>query len=291
MIPSTVELKQIPDAQAESNGLAKYNRSRMPRTFDKLGPAIGEDGRYLTGLDEDCFSIAMIEDVEKREELRSNIKALRESLERQTSLDLGPFSPFWEQYYVDLNADTSRVFNKSNPKDVIAYHVLIANCYAAPNEELAGDPKYQHAKYFMYTREQEQRKNITSRKLKDKAKAALYNMSEDSERLLLLGKYLYGKKFITGMGADVMYDLFSDYLDSDKDKDVERFLKALKIDITEMQFKVTIDTAIAKRIIKYVDGYYQRGQVTLGKSLEQVYQNLMLPEFSTELMSIQEELK
>lgn len=291
MIPEKVTLKQIPDAQAEGSGLAKYGKSRMPRTFDKLAPAKGDDGRVITGLDEDSIAVNNIHDPEEREEVRTNLKALRESLESKTGLDLGPFSPYWSNYYVDLSSDNGRIFNKSNPKDVIAYHVLIANCYAAPTEEKAGEPKYQNAKYFMHTTEQARREKSSARKEKKKAAAILYNMSEDKDRMLLIGQYLYGKKFTSKMKTSDIYDELDDLIEANRDDDVKRFLKAEKKSIEELQFKVIVDKAISSRIIKYTDGYYQRGQVTLGKTLDQVYTNLMLPEFSTELMSIKEEIK
>lgn len=290
MIPEKVTLKQIPDSQAEGSGLAKYNRSRMPRTFDKLGPAKGEDNRYITGIDENSFAVNRITDEERREEIKTTLKSIRESLERTMNVDLSATSDYWKTYYVDLSSDHERVFNRSNPKDVIAYHVLIANCYAAPSEEAAGDPRYHSAKYFMHSEKKEKIKNVSNRKRKDKAKSYLLAMEEDKDRMLLIGKYLYGKRFTDKLDCDAMYEMFSDIFDKNLDNDIERFIKAYEKDYEELSYKVLIDRAITARIIKFTDGYYQRGQVTLGKSLDEVYVNLRLPEFSTEFMSIKEEL-
>jgi len=291
MIAEKVIIKQIPDEYAESTGLGKYNRSRMPRCFDRLSPSLGQDGRYVTGLDELSMSVAKIQDDKERDFKKKEIATLRENLERLTGQDLSGTSPYWETFFVELKADNDLILNRSNPKDVIRYHVLIANNYAAPSKDDAGNPIYKDCKYYVFTTEKENKEKVSVRKLKDKARSELFKMSEDKDYLLLIGQYLDGKKYHEDLDADSLYSMLSDYIESNKDKAVEKFLKAVKKDKQEIQFKTIIDKAIISRIIKFNDGYYQRGQVTLGRTPEEVFMNLSTPEFANEFLSIKDELQ
>ena len=63
---STILIRQIPDDYADSTGLAKYNRSRMPGCKDRFSVALNTDGRYLTNLDEDSFTVPK----DKKEEVK-----------------------------------------------------------------------------------------------------------------------------------------------------------------------------------------------------------------------------
>jgi len=291
MIAEKVTIRQIPDEYAESTGLAKYNRSRMPRCFDRLSPSLGQDGRFVTGLDELSMSITRIQDDKEREFKKEEIKHLRESLEKLTGNELGGTSEFWETFYIELKADNDLILNRSNPKDVIRYNVLVANNYAAPSKEEAGNPIYKDCKYFVFTAEKENKEKVGVRKLKDKARAELLKMSDDKDYMLLIGQFLDGKKYHEDLDADSLYSMLSDYIESNKEKAVDKFLKAVKKDKQEIQFKLVVDKAILSRIIKLNDGYYQRGQVTLGRTPAEVYMNLSTPEFSNEFLSIRDELQ
>ncbi len=109
--------------------------------------------------------------------------------------------------------------------------------------------------------------------------------------MVLIGQYLEGDKYKIGMRPNTLYKMLSDFINDVKEPDnLKRFLKAVGTSVEDLQFKIVVDRAIKKKIIKYKDGYYQRGQVTLGKNALSVYENLKKPEFATEFLSLQEEL-
>jgi len=291
MLQELIIIKQIPDDYAEVTGLAKYNRSRMPRCMDRLSPALNIDGRYITGLDEDALEVNLIKDPDLKQEKRKELKELRESLERQTSYDLSGNSPFWQTYTVDIPSDEDKTLNKLNPRDVIAYHVLTANGYVAPTQDKAGEPRYRDAKYFAFSTEVDNKDRVSTRKIKDQARAELFKISEKKDTMKTIGEYLEGPKYTKNLGTDTLYAMLSDYLDENKDDAVEKFLKACNKDMAELQFKIIVDKAVRTKIIKYKDKYYQRGQVTLGRTIEELYSNLSLPEFAAEYLSIKEEIE
>jgi trehalose-6-phosphate synthase len=106
-----------------------------------------------------------------------------------------------------------------------------------------------------------------------------------------MGQFLEGPKYNKVLDADDLYSMLSDFIELNKDGAVERFLKACKKDKQELQYKIIIDKAIRSKVIKYKDKYYQRGQVTLGRSVDEVYTNLSTPEFAAEFLSIKEEIE
>jgi hypothetical protein len=291
MLAEKVIIRQIPDDYAEATGLAKYNRSRMPRCFDRFSPALGRDGRFITGLDELALSVTNIQDDELREKKKKEVKHLRESLERLTGENLDGTSSFWEQFSVEIRSDVELVLNRSNPRDVIKYNLLVSNNYAAPSKEETGNPIYKDCKYFVFTAERDNKEKVSVRKLKDKARAELLKIADKQEYMLMLGQFLEGKKYTKSLEPDTLYTMLSDFIESKKENAVEKFLEAVNKDKKEIQFKLVVDKAIQARLIKFNDGYYQRGQVTLGKTHQEVYLNLSTPEFATEFISLRDELQ
>jgi hypothetical protein len=73
-------------------------------------------------------------------------------------------------------------------------------------------------------------------------------------------------------------------------------LDAVKQPIEKLQIKNIVDRAIKQRLITRSNAgkkaqVYQYGNVTLGTTLEEVYRNLALPDFASELISIEKSLE
>jgi len=221
------------------------------------------------------------------------LKNLRESLQKSTGVpDLSATSAFWDSFGIRLSADADLVLNMAVPMDVIKYYAMVANNYAAPDKNSASLPKYRFAKYYCYVEERVNSEEVSTQKVRDKARSELLKLSENKDLMVLVGKYLEGDKYKVGMKSDTLYKMLSDYIQNVKEpENLKRFLKATTVDIEELQYKIVIDRAIKKRVIKYHrDGYYQRGNVTLGKNPFEVYENLKKPEFATEFLSIKDEV-
>lgn len=291
MFHGTVLVRQVPDVISETSGLAKYNRSRMPRCVDILSPAIHKDGRFITGLDEDALDIKTMSDTVERQIRYEKTKELREQLEKETGLDLKGLSDYWKTYSVSISADEPLTLNKANPHDVIKYFVLTSNSYVIPHKDEMGNPRYAGAKYYIHVSEIENKEKVSERKIKDQARSELLKLADNKDQLLLIGQFLEGPKYNKVLDADTLYSMLSDYLELNKDGAINKFLKVVKIPKSDLLFKITVDTALRTKIIKFKDKYYQRGQVTLGKTVDEVYKNLGTPQFAAEYQSIKEELE
>lgn len=287
-----IVIKQIPDEYAGMTGLDKHGRSKMPNTVEFLQPAIGPDGRVITGIDEDALSISQLPDAEEREALRAEKKALREQLELKLGKKLDALSEYWDTFGIALSANSDLILNKTNPLHQLFYHVLVANHYAAPDFESSSRPEYRNAKYYCYVAERVDKQNVSTQKQRDKARARLLELSDVHEKMVLVGQFLEGDKYKLGMEDDTLYKMLSDYINSTQEPDnLKRFLKACDTDVEEMQFKITVDRAIKKKIIRYNAGYYQLGQTTLGKTPADVVKNLKTPEFASEFLQIKDEVE
>lgn len=287
----TIRIKQIPDDTSVLTGLDKYNRSKMPGTTDFL--QAGEiAGRKVTGIDENAYEIEIMTDEEEKDKIYKETKALRENLEKLTNKDLSGTSAFWDTFGVRIDSDSELTLNMAVPLDKVRYFMLVANGYVAPNRAAASLPKYRGAKYYCHVDETVVSEEVSTQKIRDKARGELLKLSEDKDKLVLIGQYLEGDRYKLGMKPDTLYKMLSDYINKPTEPDnLKRFLKAVNVGVEELQYKVLVDRAIKKKIIRLRDGYYQRGQVTLGKSPFDVYENLKKPDFATEYLSIKQELE
>lgn len=280
-------IKQIPDEYAEATGLAKYNRSRMPGCRDSFQPNVNVDGRRVTGIDEKAYGIS--------EERAEKVKAKRLHLEEVTGKDLSANSPYWEEYFVDIYADNPKTFDLSKATDEIAFSMLVANKYVAPDKDAAFTPAYKDAQYYAYTEDDEADEELSVRKRRDKAIAELHAVSENKEKMLLYGQYLEGIKYSDKFKPDTLYKMLRAYIEDKDIKKTNNFLAVLSTPVEEIQQKIIVDKALKQRLINKVTTankkqVYQYGQVTLGSSVEEVYKNLSSPDFAPELMSINKEL-
>jgi hypothetical protein len=285
-----IEVKQAPDQSAQSIGLDKYNRSKFPKVFEIMQPGRTPDGRWVTGLDDKAISLNQIKDPVLQAQRREEIRELREELERLTNLDLSATSKYWESYFVKIVDKLALNFDLAN--DRIKYYVLLANEYAAPELEARNNPDLVNTKFYVHRTETEEGSKAIKSKERDKAIANLYNMSENQDKLTLIGKYVLGTKVKNGMSSNSIYNILRDHLANDKDGTIVRkFNDATSKTIEELQYKLVIDDAVAKHVIRIREGYYQRGNATYGKSMKEVVKYLSSPENANEFASIKEELE
>lgn len=285
-----VEVKQTPDQSAQSIGLDKYNRSKFPATFEIVQPGKTPDGRWVTGLDEGSVMLQRIADPVLRAERVEEVRGMREELERLTGIDLSANSKYWETYFIKIIDKLA--LNFDNPHDRVKYYVLLANDYAAPELEARNNPDYINTKFYVHRTETEEGQKAVKGKERDKAVSTLYAMANNKNKLLLIGKYVIGQKVKDSMSEDGIYNLLRENLLNDKDGSTTRkFNDATSKTIEELQYKLVVDEAVSKHVIRIREGYYQRGNATYGKSMKDVIKFLSSPENANEFASIKEELE
>lgn len=87
-------------------GLSQNNRTRIPGTGVFKSPYKEMNGKYRTGLDPDAGYIGRILDLEERKLKKEEILNLKQKLEKDLGVDLGPRSSFWD--YSKATSDTER---------------------------------------------------------------------------------------------------------------------------------------------------------------------------------------
>jgi hypothetical protein len=93
--------------QTMQGGLAMKGMTRVPGTGVFKYPYKEFDGQYRTGLDPNAAYIRRIADPVERELEIERVTKLREKLEAQLNLDLGPRSSFWN-YGLSTSTEDSR---------------------------------------------------------------------------------------------------------------------------------------------------------------------------------------
>lgn len=286
-----VTIKQIPESNVAAIGLDKYNRSRFPKCADYFQAAEVVPGKYLTGIDPEGLELQELQDLEKKEVIKEERTALIKYLQEQLGEDLSSTSNFWERFVIKIDTDNPLTLNRVNPRDVVTYHVLVANGFVAPNFASTSDSHFINTKYYCHVDDVEMDEKVSTAKKRDQARAELYKMADNKDMMFLIGSYLEGTRYKKTMSANTLYGMLSEYIDDKKNPDnVASFNKAAATDIEDLQYKVTIETAIRKKIIKYKEGQYYRGGVNLGKNILEIMKNLKMPEFANEFISIHDDV-
>lgn len=285
-----VEIKQAPDLGAQMLGLDKYDKSKFPGTFEILQAGKGLDGRWITGLDDETVSIKSIKDSELREKIQAEKKELRLELETLTGLNLHAKSDFWETFYIRIVDKLA--LNFDIPLDRVKYYVLLANRFSAPELEAKGDPDYISTKFYMHRSEEEDSQKSVKSRERDKAVADLFGLYDNERKLNLIGKYILGSKVKDSMKKDSVYNLLRDTLTNDKEGTATRkFAEAMGKTVEELTYKLIIDEAIQRHVIRIREGYYQRGNATYGKTMKDVIKFLSSPANVNEFASVKEEVE
>ena len=288
-----VVIKQIPDESAISFGLDKYGRSKMPRTYEGLSVAESAPGSgyFITGLDDKGLELNAIRDPDEREKVAEERKAVRSQLEKYLGEGkLDPRSDFWKrEFQIRISSDDKTMLSNRNPMDVVTYHAAIANGYIAPDERSAALPQYRNCKYYFHVEDIVNDELVSTVKKRDKARGELLKLDDDKDKLVLIGQYLEGAKYKLSMRPSTLYTMLSDYINDTKNPEkLGEFVKAMKLSNEELQYKVNVETAIRKKIIKYRDGMYYFGSTGLGRNAVDVLKSLKTPEFTNEYLSIEE---
>ncbi len=285
-----VEIKQVPDLGAQMLGLDKYDKSKFPGTFEIMQCGRGADGRWVTGLDEFALSIKAIKDPELRKKRQDEVKEIREDLERLTGHDLSGNSDFWLTFYVKIVDKLG--LNLDIPMDRVRYYVLLSNKFSAPELEAKIDPDYINTKFYMHRSESEEGQKAVKSRERDKAISDLFLMYDNEFKLKLIGRYILGTKVKDVMQKDTVYNLLRDAITTDKEGTVVRkFAEATAKTIEELQYKLIIDEAVQRHVIRIREGYYQRGNATYGKSMKDVIKFLSSAENANEFSSVKEEVE
>jgi hypothetical protein len=283
----TIRFKE--DPSKGSLGLQSQGRSKMPNCVDLIQPAKGLDGRWRTGLDELSTEVAQIQDSKEREAKKKEIIAERTELEKLLNKDLSGTSTFWETFYVEINPKVP--LNLDLPLDRIKYNVILSHDAVAPNLAAGRNARYRNAKYYISREFEEVGDRVAKKRKAAEASSAMLDLLKHPDKAVIVGRYL-DLPVRNGMPQDNLFDTFQSYLDSDDTLDsVDKLLNAIKKTPEELNIRLIYTDAINFKVIRYNDGLFQRGAITLGKSPDEVVSWLSNVSHSGELMSIKDEVE
>jgi len=237
-----VVLKENANPMKFNLGLEAEGRSKFPNCYDIIQPAIGKDGRWITGLDEDARSIRLIQDAEEREAKRQAVKALRLSLEDLTGYDLSGRSKFWDEFFVEINP--KKPLDLTIPMDRVKYEVILASKGAAPSLKDTNNMDYLGSKYYVSRKHEDVSEKVSKQRRKAEADAAMLELLKTPDKAVLIGKYLQ-LPVSNSTPADNMFDIFKSYLDADDKLDsIKKFNIALAKTVDELSIKLIFDDGI-----------------------------------------------
>jgi len=287
-----VGVTQYADRTARTLGLSKYKKSKFPGTFHLLQIKKGQDGRFLTGFDENALEVLNMKDSDARELKREELKELRESLEKLAgaSLSAEPSNAYWDNQLYDVS---ERPLDMGNWKDRLFYNVGLANKWFAIDEEvIEGDPEYANVKFVISRTDEDIEKRVSKKQKLDRAKAKLLEIYdlENKLKFRLIAKYLLDTNQVLDNTSDpLLYEMLDDFIQK-TEGNVAKFMQVVDKTPEDLQYKLKVDDAIRLNILKFRDGYYQRGNLTYGKTVGEVSKFLSLPENAGEFASIVDEI-
>lgn len=283
----TVKFKENP--AKGSLGLEREGRSKMPNCVDIIQPSKGLDGRWRTGLDELATDIARMSDSKEREKKIKEIVAERAELEKLLNQDLSGNSTFWESFFIEINPKVP--LNLDIPLDRVKYHIIMSSDSVAPNMKAALDVKYKDAKYYISREFEEVGDRVAKKRKMAEASSAMLDLLKHPDKAIIVGRFL-DLPVTANMPQDNLFDTFQTYIDEDeKLGSVDKLIAALKKTPEELNIRLIYTDAITYRVIRFNDGLYQRGSITMGKTPDDVVAWLSNVSHSGELMSIKEEVE
>lgn len=271
-------------------------RVKHPGAKDYITPGTAEDGKLITGLDENALAINNIEDKALRTKRKAEIKKLREELEGLLGRELDLNSDFWSEFYLVLE-DGNELYPDTNPMHRLIMVFLVANKKVAPSLEdiYVEESEFSKCLFYFHREKEEQSKAATKQRAIDKVVGKLNVIAdENTKRLIGIYSYLFGYNPGGEVSPDAAYLKIKELLqikDSEQLKlNLERVTEAIDITPEKLNTKIILDKAIKKRVISSKGNVYRRGDALLGDNYEEALEYLMSPENSAELVSLKKEV-
>lgn len=253
-----------------------------------LTPRKGEDGKLITGLDEQAIDILKISDTKVREAKQKDIIKTRKDLEKVLNVSLATDSAFWEDFNVVLS-DEDLNLDSSNARDRLIEIWLVANKKAAPSEEaIDNDEEYRNCVFYIYREEEETSKKAKKEQNTDEAVAKLFGLKENPKKLQTVASYVLGA-VASEFTPEQAYLKLKEYISKDVDN-ISKFLSSVEETPEKMHTKLILDKAVKKKIVTHIGNVYRRGDIIYGYNYDEALSYLGSVENTGELGSLQKEV-
>lgn len=291
--------------------LGKKGLSLYPGTSYTVSPIFDDKlKKYVTGLDEYSREIESIQDITKREEERTAIKAVREDLERKIGVPgiLSPTSPDWETKNVtievgqDLKIRVNGGSNTLKPSEFYQDHLVCLILFNSPDipksKDESFEPRFKDAPFYI-TSEDEINGEYKGKMQKTKRMFAELNnlFPSDGKKTIAhkkakeVSKYL-GLVGLERIGIEELEVTLTEALTNDKKGDfVTKFLTACEMPEQYLLVHNMFKSGIDNRVISLSpSGYYHRGVVNYRKTIKESVEFLQIPDNAVELAQLKEDV-
>jgi hypothetical protein len=297
----SAQIKETPDLSAAAIGLDKYEKSKIPGTFEIIYPSKGRDGRWLTGIDEESHEFALLvtsEDPEQRkkgEMLKGKVKKLRERLQVQlgiANLKADRDNSYWATFKINLR--TFQNINLGLPEHQIALRCLLASGNVMRDLSERNHPRNLHTKFYLHNEAAEVKRKVEESSDKDTAMADVHILyRNDDPKLREICKIIFpGVTAIAKMSVSELYSQVKIWLITEKKQDNSKEFNLLnKLSNTDLGLRIIVKSASARGLITHKNKVFMYGQNVLGKTMEDVYRNLLKDDLSAILQDITERLE
>lgn len=291
-------IKEVPDLSASVINLQKYKKSKIPGTFDIQYIGKGPDKRWLTGIDEQAYDLLQLatKGPKGEEELKAKqkeITALRKELQIKLGVaDLSPANDeYWSKYRVFLHILKS--IDLDNPQHQLAVRVMIANRFIMPDLSYRTNPAYLRTKFYLHDEVVEAAREAANTADKDKAFAELYNLFKtENPKLHAIGKLIFRGRPIAGMAFSTLYNQFKMWLGGEiKQENSRQFIEYLEMNNDILSVRDTMLTASERGLLVTRNKKLHYGETALGRTLEEVYSNMLKDEYAVVFQMIQEDVE
>ena len=295
------------------SSLGDNNMNMFPGVNKTLTPYKEPSGAYRTGLDENALYIEAMKRVNPKEAEQEiiRVRELKETLERETGLDLSPRSDYYSKIFENLGSDYTativrlydqdNLFNLDIPQHAITYawlrvHPEIAPSYTAWEKGLSTYrcKAISQCQFFVNDEEfeavQEYNQNIKIAK----ATSIWFNMNNDR-------RYKVAKLLSLGVGRgsteEMVYNLGNSYIESSKQSaktslNVENFLKIAELADENMNVRFRIAEAFDYNIYrKGKNGVIYEDKERIGDTEQEVIEYFSSPKHQEEFLALQKKIE
>lgn len=302
-------IKHEPNGEQNTkNSLLRVGRTRTPGTGVYRFPYKELSGKYRTGLDEDAGYIERILNKDEKQLEKKRVIALREKLERALSVDLGPYSKFWN-YALRTEIDPHHVsqiklvddvnfFNFADPMQELAFawlsnHPMIASSFQAYQRG-----EFPDAQFYVVDEEVENKLAYSKKKEINKALGLLDSLSLNKRKQVAR---LLGLPVSDESSEEEVYRLIDDVLKQTEFRSGEHrggsptrvFTEFAEMDNSILETKDLVRQLITHNVVRREKGGSSlfRGESKLSDNEKTLVEFLLNDDNQQDRISLEQQLK
>ncbi len=291
-----------------AGSLARNGYTRFPGTGVRFVPWKETNGEYRTGLNENALYIKQMErtNPEEAEQEKARVRALREDLEEQTGMDLGPRSEYYSKMF-DSNyrqnnraqvvklKDGINMFNLDDPYQAITYHWLKVHEDIAPSIQAYKEGRVrnsQNISYFVDDFEYETEVEYSKNMKMNKAIEDLNTMTPDRQFKIAR---LLGLPIMENDKPSVIYNAINTFIkdvaNNNTLQNVNMFNRINSMTDENFNVKFLVEEGLKYNVYRIKSMRIYEGETVIAKDKDELIENLSTPKYQDDLLALEEKVR